>query len=119
MYQKKPQFKNKNKKNSPQEEPQIVRVRLPKEPETFGLVEQRLGASRVKARCLDGKTRVCRIPGRLKKHLWVREGNFVIIEPWEFGGDEKGDIIYKYNLNQVNFLKKKGYLKKIDDLDEF
>ncbi|MBW3020843.1 translation initiation factor eIF-1A [Candidatus Woesearchaeota archaeon] len=101
------------------EEPQIVRVRLPREPETFGLIEQRLGASRVKARCLDGKTRICRIPGRLKKNLWVREGNFVIIEPWEFGGDEKGDIIYKYTTNQVAFLKKKGYLKKIDDLDEF
>lgn len=119
MYKKKPQFKNKKKKNSQPEEPQVVRVKLPKAPETFGLVEQRLGASRVKTRCLDGKTRICRIPGRMKKFLWVREGNFVIVEPWEFGGDEKGDIIYKYNLNQVKFLKQKGYLKKIDDLDEF
>jgi len=105
-----------------------VRLRLPKKrtqpdgriiEETFGVIDQRLGASRLRVRCLDGKTRICRIPGRLKKGLWVREGNIVIIEPWEFGGNEKGDIIYKYNPHQAKALKKKGYLQKIDDLDEF
>ena len=118
MY-KKPNFKKGKGKFNPAEQPVITRVRLPRDSQTLALVEQRLGASRVKARCLDGKTRICRIPGRLKKSLWVREGNYVIIEPWEFGGDDKGDIIYKYNFNQVNFLKKNGHLKKIDDLDEF
>lgn len=102
------------------EEPQEpVRVRIPKAPESLGVIAQRLGASRLRVKCLDGKTRVCRIPGRLKKSLWVREGNIVIIEPWEYGGDEKGDVVYKYRPNQVDVLKKKGYLKKIDDLDEF
>ncbi len=104
---------------TPPEGEQQVRLRLPRGAQTFALVEQRLGASRVRARCLDGKTRICRIPGRLKKHLWVREGNFVIVEPWEFGGDEKGDILYKYNPTQTAALKRKGYLKKIEDLDEF
>lgn len=104
---------------NPENSDAILRIKLPRGKETFGLVEQRLGASRVKARCLDGKNRVCRIPGRLKKSLWVREGNFVIVEPWEYGGDDKGDIIYKYNSTQVNYLKRKGYLQKIADLEEF
>jgi translation initiation factor 1A len=97
----------------------IIRIKLPRGKETFGIVEQRLGASRVRAKCLDGKNRICRIPGRLKKNLWVREGNFVIVEPWEYGGDEKGDILYKYNPTQVGFLKRKGYLQKIEDINEF
>jgi translation initiation factor 1A len=117
MFKKKPKSFVKKKSFTPP--PEVTRVRLPRNEETLAVVEQRLGASRVKARCLDGKTRICRIPGRLKKNLWVREGNYVIIQPWEFGGDEKGDIIYKYNLTQAKFLKNKGHLKKIDDLDEF
>ncbi len=98
---------------------EIRRIKLPRPPETFGIVEQRLGGSRMYVRCLDGKTRICRIPGRLKRRLWVREGDFVIIEPWELGGDEKGDIIFKYRPSQVQYLKKKGYLKQLDEFEEF
>ena len=98
---------------------QITRIRLPREKESIGIVEQRLGGSRMKIRCLDGKTRITRIPGRLKRTLWVREGDIVIVEPWEFGGDEKGDIIYKYTKSQIQYLKKKDYLKKIEDFEEF
>ena len=97
----------------------VTRVRLPRSPETLGIVEQRMGGSRMKVRCFDGKTRLCRIPGRLKKNLWVRERNIVIIEPWEFGGDEKGDVIYKYRPNQVEFLRKKGHLDTLDVSEEF
>ena len=51
----------------------------------------------MRVRCFDGNTRICRIPGRLKRQLWVREGDIVVVEPWELGGDKKGDIIYKYS----------------------
>lgn len=98
---------------------QIARIRLPRGKQTFGVIEQRLGGSRMKVRCLDGKTRICRIPGRLKRSLWVREGDIAIVEPWEFGGDEKGDIVYKYTKNQTRYLKNKGYLKKIEEFEEF
>jgi translation initiation factor 1A len=100
-------------------ESQIRRIRLPKPPQVMGILEQRLGASRTKIRCLDGRTRICRIPGRLKKHLWVREGDIVIVEPWEHGGEDKGDIIYKYTKTQVGWLKDKGYLSKLEELEEF
>ena len=66
--------------------------------------------------CLDGKERICRIPGRLRRSLWVRENNVVIVEPWELGGDSKGDIIYKYRTKaEVDFLKRKGHLKNIEE----
>ena len=98
---------------------EIARVKLPRGNQSLGLLEQRVGASRTKVRCLDGKTRICRIPGRLRRRLWVREGDIVLVQPWEFGGDEKGDIIFKYRASQVSFLKRKGYLKKLDEFEEF
>ncbi len=109
-----PPFK---KPMDPEEE--IRRVKLPRGNQTFALLEQRLGASRVRARCLDGKTRVCRIPGRLKRRLWLREGDIILVEPWEELGDEKGDVIFKYRKNQVEWLKKQGHLEQLDDFDEF
>jgi len=114
-------FKKKGPQLTAEEQYQedIRRVKLPRGTQTLGLLEQRVGGSRAIVRCLDGKTRNCRIPGRLKRKLWVREGDIVLIEPWEYGGDKKGDIIFKYRPNQVTFLKKKGYLDKLQESDEF
>ncbi|NQU79683.1 translation initiation factor eIF-1A [Candidatus Woesearchaeota archaeon] len=106
--------------NTPEEEQAfLLRTPVPKEPQTFGIVEQRVGGSRMIVRCMDGKTRNCRIPGRLKKRLWVREGDLVIIEPWEFTGDVKGDVMLKYRKNQVEYLRRKGLLKMLDEFEEF
>lgn len=100
-------------------EEQIRRIRLPRGKQVLGIVERRVGGSRMIIRCLDGKTRNCRIPGRLKRRLWVREGNVVIVEPWEFAADEKGDVVLKYTKTQVFWLKNKGYLKTSDEFEEF
>jgi len=102
-----------------QQQEEVRRTRIPREGEIFGICEQRVGSSRMKVRCLDGKMRICRIPGRLKRRLWVREGDLLLIEPWELGGDEKGDVIYKYKPLQVEFLRQRGLLKALDDLQEF
>ena len=98
---------------------EIFRINLPRGRQTFGVIEQRLGGSRMRVRCLDGKTRICRIPGRLTRKLWVRDNDIVIIEPWEYGGDEKGDVVYKYTPTQLGFLKKNGYLKQLESTEEF
>ena len=100
-------------------ENEIRRVKLPRGIQTLGILEQRLGGSRMRVRCMDGKNRICRIPGRLKRSLWVREGDVLLIEPWELGGDAKGDVIFKYKPIQVSFLRKRGYLKGLEDAEEF
>ncbi len=98
------------------EEQPLLRVRLPIGREVLGVVQQRLGGSRMRVLCLDGKERICRIPGRLRRELWVRDNDVVLIEPWELGGDGKGDVVYKYRSKaEVEFLRKKGYLKNIDE----
>jgi len=97
------------KKNQNQEE-RVTRVRLPRRKEIIGIIEQRLGGNKMMVNCLDGKSRNCRVPGRLKRKLWLRPNDVVIIEPWELD-NEKGDIIFKYRQNQITWLKNKGYLK--------
>ncbi len=88
-----------------------VRVRLPRGREVIGIIAQRVGAGRMLVSCMDGKTRNCRVPGRLRRELWLREGDAIVVEPWEFDGDEKGDILYKYSKAEVEKLKKDGLLK--------
>lgn len=109
-------------KKSKKTQPEVTefKVRTPRGKQVIGFLEARLGGSKMRIRCFDGKTRICRIPGRLKRRLWVRPGDYLLVEPWEYGGDEKGDVVYKYRPNQVKWLKNKGYIKEVvEDLDEF
>ena len=97
----------------------IRRTPVPRGRQVLGICEQRVGGSRMKVRCMDGKLRICRIPGRLKRRLWVRERDILLIEPWELGGDEKGDVIFKYRPIQVEALRRRGLLKKLETENEF
>ena len=91
------------------------RVRIPRGKEVMGKVDQRVGANRMIVMCFDGKKRNCRIPGRLKRALWIRSGNIVLVEPWEFEGDIKGDIIFNYTPAQISWLERKGFLKNTNN----
>lgn len=101
------------------EQEEIQRVKLPRGKEVIGILETRLGASRMRVKCFDAKTRICRIPGRMKRKLWVSEGDFLLIEPWEIGGDGKGDVIFKYRSTQVAWMKRKGIIKETVATEEF
>ncbi|UCG71091.1 MAG: translation initiation factor eIF-1A [Thermoplasmata archaeon] len=100
------------KKPGPQEG--YVRLRLPDRDggQIFGIAEQLLGASRIKVMCQDGKSRMGRIPGKIKKRMWIREGDLLIVKPWDFQ-DDKADIIYRYTKTQASSLKRKTLLPKI------
>lgn len=89
---------------------QILRVKLPAKNEVIGIIEQRLGGNKMHVCCIDGEKRICRVPGRLKRKLWLRPEDVVIIEKWELD-NTKGDVIFKYRPNQIDWLKQKGYLK--------
>jgi translation initiation factor 1A len=101
------------------EQEELRRIKLPRGTQVIGVLDRRLGGSRAFVRCMDGKTRNCRIPGRLKRRLWVREGDIVLIEPWELDADDKGDIIFKYTKSQVQLLRKRGFLKSLDEFSSF
>ena len=97
-------------RSAPAGEP-VTRVRTPNknEHEILGTVTGMLGGSRVTVRCMDSTTRMCRIRGKMKKRTWVREGDIVIVVPWDFQ-NEKADVIWRYTQPQVDWLQKKGFL---------
>jgi translation initiation factor 1A len=90
---------------------EIIRVRLPnkRNREMFGNAELMLGANHIRIRCFDGVTRTGRIKGKIKKKVWIREGDVLVVVPWSFQ-DEKCDIIYRYTRPQVEWLRKNRYL---------
>jgi len=102
------------KRRGPQQPPEeLVRVRTPRrdDGEMYAIIIQMLGFDRVRVRCEDGEIRIGRIPGRMKKRVWMRVGDTVVIIPWDFQTDEKCDVIYRYKGNELDWLQKKGLLK--------
>ncbi|EQD33403.1 translation initiation factor IF-1A, partial [mine drainage metagenome] len=70
------------------------------------------GGSHLSVMCEDGFTRVTRIPGKMKKRMWIREKDLVIVKPWQFQ-NEKADIVYRYTQTQSNYLRRNGSLPEI------
>jgi len=93
------------------EEDQFSRTRIPKKEEILGLVTGLMGGSRVAVSCNDGKDRLCRIPGKIKRNIWVKEDDVVVVKPWSVEGDRRGDIIWRYTRLQADWLRRKGYIK--------
>ena len=88
----------------------VIRPRLPREGEVLGFAEKLLGNERVLVRCLDGHTRLCRIRGKMKRRVWVRTNDLVIVSPWDFQFEKRGDVVYRYRRNQVDWLRNHGFL---------
>jgi translation initiation factor 1A len=84
-------------------------LRLPDDGEVLGVVESMLGANRLRVRCEDGETRTARIPGRMKKRVWINEDDVVIVEPWDWQ-DEKADVKWRYDSQEADQLRREGYL---------
>jgi translation initiation factor 1A len=93
------------------EQMEVARIRMPRKGEVLGIIEQMLGADRLRVRCEDGHTRICRIPGRLRKRVWMHPGDLVLVKPWIVQTDVRADIAYRYTSTQANWLKRKGHVK--------
>ncbi|MFH0970036.1 MAG: translation initiation factor eIF-1A [Candidatus Diapherotrites archaeon] len=90
------------------------RLRLPfrEHGEMFGIITKMHGTNQVAVMCEDGKDRMCRIPGKLKKRVWMREGDVVIIRLWEFQ-PIKADVVWRYLPIQTEKLRRQGLLEKL------
>ena len=83
---------------------------MPNKYDVLGVVKKNFGQTRMSVKCQDGQTRACRVRGKMKKRNWVREGDVVLVSPWDFQSDEKGDIIFRYTQNQAIWLQRRGIL---------
>ena len=91
-----------------------TRLRTPnkKELEMFGLLVQLHGSDQVRVLCEDGLERMCRIPGKMRKKVWLREGDVVIVKLWEIQ-KSRADVVWRFFGAQVEQLRRKGYLKNL------
>ena len=97
---------------------EYIRLKLPNKNknEMFAIAERLLGGSRMHVVCADGKSRLARIPGRMKRRQRVRAGDLVIIKPWDIQ-DEKADIIFRYRRTQSVILSRRNLLP--EEIDVF
>jgi len=106
----------KNKKSNT-ESTENIRVTLPYKPkgEMFAVAETFQGGSRLQLICEDGKRRMGRIPGKLRRRMWVRENDLLIVVPWSFQ-DSKADVKFRYTPTQTSNLKRNGKIPEILDI---
>ncbi len=78
--------------------------------DVYGVVVKLLGYDRALVRCQDGHERLCRIRGKLKRRIWIKPGDVVLVSPWDFQRDKRGDIIWRYTKNQAEWLRREGKL---------
>ncbi len=83
---------------------------VPREGEVLGIVTKLLGFDRIMVKCQDGAERLCRIRGKMKRRVWIREGDIVIVAPWDFQTDTRGDVTWRYTHAQAENLRRKGLL---------
>jgi translation initiation factor 1A len=91
-------------------EEELSEMVLPAANDVLGVAVKLLGFDRVLVKCQDGHERLCRIRGKMKRRVWIREGDIVLVSPWDFQSDKRGDIIWRYKRSQAEWLRKKGYL---------
>ncbi len=94
-----------------------LRVKMPdkKEGELFGIADALVGGSRLEVMCEDGVKRLARIPGKMKRRMWIREGDLVIVKPWDFQND-KADVVWRYTKTQAEYLSRKDMIPKQIDV---
>jgi len=93
-------------------EEELKELILPGEGQVLGVVLQMLGYDRLRVKCIDGHERLCRIRGKMKRKVWIKNGDVVLVEPWEFQSEQRGDILWRYTRSQADLLRKKGYLNQ-------
>ena len=115
--EKKKATNKKSKKNQNQGEETNLRVTLPYKPkgEMFAVAETFQGGSRLQLICEDGERRMGRIPGKLRRRMWVRENDLLIVVPWSFQ-DSKADVKFRYTPTQTSNLKRLGKIPEILDI---
>ncbi|MFQ5940307.1 MAG: translation initiation factor eIF-1A [Nitrososphaerales archaeon] len=92
-------------------ESELKELVLPEEGQLLGRVIKLPGGDHVIVKCTDDKVRVCRIRGKMKRRMWVRENDVVLIVPWDFQ-DNKADLVWRYISAHAEWLENNNYILK-------
>ncbi|KAK1485218.1 translation initiation factor eIF-1A [Colletotrichum cuscutae] len=90
-------------------------------PTEYAQVVKMLGNGRLEAQCFDGVKRLANIRGKLRKKVWINQGDIILLSLREYQ-DDKGDVILKYTADEARSLKAYGELPesaKINETDTY
>ncbi|KYM77264.1 Eukaryotic translation initiation factor 1A, X-chromosomal, partial [Atta colombica] len=73
----------------------------------YAQVTKMLGNGRLEAMCFDGVKRLCHIRGKLRKKVWINQGDIILIGLRDYQ-DAKADVILKYTSDEARNLKTYG-----------
>ena len=103
-----PKNKKRKKKPRPIEERPLP---IKEDGQEYAIVIKMLGNGRVSLKCMDGIDRLGKIRGKMRKRVWIKVEDYLLISLRDFQ-DEKADIIMKLRENEIRRLKK---LKEIPE----
>ena len=108
--------KNKRNKNVKKEN-KNTRFKDENESQEYALITKALGNCRFEVMCFDGKSRLATMCGKMRKRVFVNQGELVLVSlrDWQ---DSKCDIIDKYNKNDIQKLKQLKYIPDFIKLEE-
>ena len=108
--------KYKRNKNVIQEN-KNTRFKDENESQEYALITKALGNCRFEVMCFDGKSRLATMCGKMRKRVFVNQGELVLVSlrDWQ---DSKCDIIDKYNQNDIQKLKQLKYIPDFIKLEE-
>lgn len=98
--------KKKNSKNKPTDVTKRA-LELATDMQQYAKVVKSLGDRKVTLILTDGTEILGLIPGRFRKRVWITSGDVVIISRRDFQ-ENKVDIVYKYNNDEVKVLHKQN-----------
>ena len=62
-------------------ESDMGRIPIPSANDVLGVAVKLLGFDRIMVKCQDGHERLCRIRGKMKRRVWIRVGDVVLVSP--------------------------------------
>ncbi|GAA5873781.1 hypothetical protein JCM1840_002072 [Sporobolomyces johnsonii] len=83
----------------------------------YAQVIKMLGNGRVEAMCFDGEKRLAHIRGKMRKKVWINQGDIVLLSLRDFQ-DDKADVIQKYSADEARNLKAYGELPETAKINE-
>jgi len=111
----------KNRRRGKNENEEKRELKFKEEGQEYAQVLRMLGNGRLEAFCFDGVKRLCHIRGKLRKKVWVNQGDIILVGLRDYQ-DAKADVILRYNAEEARNLKAYGELPetaKINETDTF
>jgi len=90
---------------------------IKEEGQEYAQVTKMLGNGRMDAQCFDGVKRQVHIPGRMRKKIWIAQGDIILVGLRDFQ-DAKCDVILKYTADEARELKNRKEIPETTKINE-